>query len=424
MKKYLMMALMMVVGLSGCATHGSLRSSFADLGLDAKLKSGKYEQRVDNFIVIVDGSYSMKEREGAQSRYVLARNLSNAINHGLPGMPLKAGIISFGTSEGIRPTVEVLEFSDFSKAQFEQALASVNKTGWTTSPMDKAIEAAGRKLANVGGTSAIVIVADGICLEKRAIAAAKELKAEMGERLVINTVQVGSNEGGRALMQELAVIGGGVASTSAELAKDSNMGLYIERVFLNQLEAVADSDGDGVPDYLDECPNTPAGIAVGLNGCPPDSDGDGVPDYLDICPDTPANTIVDDNGCPLEKPKGAEDTGRGSWIFNDVLFDTNKWDIKPGLRPIIDEVVRIMNENPNMKMEIQGHTDSRGSDTYNLSLSTKRAEAVKQAIVAKGIAAERLYSNGYGEIKPIADNNTTEGRFMNRRVEFVPVREL
>ena len=198
-----------------------------------------------------------------------------------------------------------------------------------------------------------------------------------------------------------------------------------------------DSDGDGVADYLDKCPGTPKGVEVDKVGCPLDSDGDGVADYLDKCPGTPKGVEVDKVGCPLDSdgdgvpdyldkcpdtPKGAPVNAVGCWIIQGINFDYDKSDIKPEYHERLQTGVRILKDNPTMKVEIQGHTDSKGSDAYNQALSERRAEAVKNYIVAAGIDASRVSSRGFGEKKPITTNETAEGRAKNRRIE-VKIRE-
>ncbi|MBF0423366.1 MAG: OmpA family protein [Magnetococcales bacterium] len=168
-----------------------------------------------------------------------------------------------------------------------------------------------------------------------------------------------------------------------------------------------DSDGDGVPDYLDKCPNTPRGVVVDKVGCPIDSDGDGVPDYLDKCPDT---------------PKGAHVNAVGCWVVENLHFDTDKAVIKQIDFPNLDSVIVVLNQNPAMNVEIQGHTDNKGSRKHNQSLSEYRAEAVRRYFIAKGIVAKRLSTVGYGMDRPIADNGTPQGRAMNRRVQLDPLK--
>ncbi len=197
-----------------------------------------------------------------------------------------------------------------------------------------------------------------------------------------------------------------------------------------------DSDKDGVPDYKDRCPDTPIGVKVDNAGCPLDSDKDGVPDYKDKCPNTPleAKGLVDNAGCPLDSdkdgvpdykdrcpntPEGYKVDEKGCFheVRLEIHFDTNKADIKPEYIPVLEKFAKFLKENPKIKVEIQGHTDSVGSEEYNLKLSQKRAEAVKRVLVEKfGISPDRIIAKGYGESMPIAPNDTEEGRAKNRRV--------
>jgi OOP family OmpA-OmpF porin len=172
-----------------------------------------------------------------------------------------------------------------------------------------------------------------------------------------------------------------------------------------------DSDGDGVPDHLDKCPGTPRGVKVNPDGCPPDTDGDGVPDYLDKCPDTPRGVKVDEHGCPLEKPLAWDDIGA-------VLFDFDRTAIRDDAIPVLEKVLSRLTANPTASIVLEGHTDSVGSESYNLVLSKKRAEAVKTYLVGKGVDSARLATDGLGETQPAAPNDSRDNRQKNRRVEF------
>jgi OOP family OmpA-OmpF porin len=181
-------------------------------------------------------------------------------------------------------------------------------------------------------------------------------------------------------------------------------------VFGGQQEIAArerqDSDGDGVYDYMDMCPDTPSGVDVDSSGCPRDSDGDGVYDYMDKCLGTPIGAGVDERGC---------------WVLKGVQFDIGKATIRPESYAILDEVVDVLDKNPELEIEIQGHTDSTGSAEMNLRLSQNRAASVLEYFVSKGIERTRLSCRGFGMEKPIASNATAEGRAKNRRVELKPV---
>ncbi len=172
--------------------------------------------------------------------------------------------------------------------------------------------------------------------------------------------------------------------------------------------APKDSDGDGVVDRLDRCPNTPAGARVDAQGCELDSDGDGVVDALDQCPNTPRGDQVDAKGCTLAS----------TLQLKGVNFDYDSAALRADARPILDEAVTILKRYPQLRVEVAGHTDDRGSDAYNLDLSQRRAQAVLDYFVQMGIDAARLVPKGYGETAPVADNATDAGRAKNRRVEL------
>lgn len=174
--------------------------------------------------------------------------------------------------------------------------------------------------------------------------------------------------------------------------------------------APLDSDGDGVPDTLDECPGTPAGVAVNAKGCPidGDSDGDGVPDSIDKCPGTLKGFKVDAVGCIVEQ----------TVILRAVNFDFSSDKLTSEARGTLDQLAQSLATQPGLELQIAGHTDSLGPASYNLTLSQKRANAVRAYLIAHGVGAARLKSEGYGEFNPIASNETEEGRAQNRRVEF------
>ena len=182
--------------------------------------------------------------------------------------------------------------------------------------------------------------------------------------------------------------------------------------------APADSDNDGVVDASDQCPNTPANASVDANGCPLDTDKDGVADYLDQCPDSAADDRVDSKGCKLKKVRVDE-------IKLNVQFATNSSVVPQSAMSEIEGVANFMKAHPDLVVDIEGHTDSMGKDSYNKFLSQRRADAVAKVLVEKfGIDAGRVKAIGYGEEKPVATNDTAEGRQANRRVVAVLQQEV
>jgi OOP family OmpA-OmpF porin len=202
---------------------------------------------------------------------------------------------------------------------------------------------------------------------------------------------------------------------------------------LNEKPAIdlVDSDGDGVMDRFDKCPNTPKGTRVDGSGCPlpemkteiiketitslsgeecpvkidgPDRDRDGVPDDVDQCPNTPCDFSVDDKGCPVKANLM-------------IHFATDKAEITPESRPLVKKFAEFLIRNKGSLVHIIGHTDWRGSDQYNMALSKRRAKAVRDALIEYGVSASRLSTEGRGEREPIASNKTPEGMALNRRTE-------
>lgn len=173
-----------------------------------------------------------------------------------------------------------------------------------------------------------------------------------------------------------------------------------------------DQDGDDVLGEQDLCPDQAGPIEN--KGCPEtDRDGDGVVDRLDRCPDAPATERGKD-GCPLARIQGDK-----ILILEQVHFATGQDVILPESFPTLQEVARILKEHPELEhVLVEGHTDIRASDTYNMHLSRRRAASVMRYLLDQGIASERLHSEGFGRHRPIAPNTSEAGMAINRRVEF------
>jgi outer membrane protein OmpA-like peptidoglycan-associated protein len=206
-----------------------------------------------------------------------------------------------------------------------------------------------------------------------------------------------------------------------------------------------DADGDAVADGIDQCPNTPAGATVDATGCPTDNDKDGVFDGLDKCPGTPAGTEVDSAGCQRSKDTdgdGVDDTkdkcpgtaagtrvdaagcpilfteARTPVILRGVTFEVGKSALRPESFTVLDIVAASLVANPDIRIEIAGHTDNTGSAATNTRLSQSRADAVRAYLAQKGVGPDRMIAKGYGPSVPVAPNTTAAGRAQNRRVEL------
>jgi len=197
----------------------------------------------------------------------------------------------------------------------------------------------------------------------------------------------------------------------------------------------SDSDLDGVFDKDDKCPNTPKGHLVDEQGCSLDTDKDGVTDSLDQCPDTPLDAPVDEVGCLLDSDldgvfdykdacpgtiSGVKVDAKGCSIFKALKlnFKVNSYEVLADSMPKVVDFATFMKAYPAYKAQIVGHTDSTGKEDANMKLSLARAGELKRLLVLNGVEASRLDVSGRGELEPIADNRSKEGRKENRRIEI------
>jgi OOP family OmpA-OmpF porin len=350
----------------------------------ATFAADQYEPKVDNFVVILDTSYSMNHKYGEKRKVEIAKEFLDAMNQTLPELNYNGALITFGHDDSI-----MLDYglTQYSTSGFGSALnATKPPSGNSSFPLKAAITAAAGELKSSQGQIPVIIVSDGENMDKAPVEAAKALKGEFGDRLCIYTVLVGDNPAGEALMKQVAAAGECGGSASADGFQDSgDMGDFVKSVFLAK-----------------------AAPPMVVAPKPMDSDGDGVTDDLDQCPNTPKGATVDARGC---------------WTYAaKVMYDFDSAEIKSEAFPMLDEAVLILKKNPEIKVEIDGHTDNVGPAAYNMTLSERRAKSIMKYFVDHGVEAERLTIKGFGFTKPAASNDTKEGRAKNRRVELTPIK--
>jgi len=199
-----------------------------------------------------------------------------------------------------------------------------------------------------------------------------------------------------------------------------------------------DDDEDHIINSVDECPNTPIGVAVDRVGCTLDSDMDGVPSSQDHCPASRAGADVDEYGCENDEDKdgvldhhdscpntraGARTDVNGCEIKDiiglpGVNFESGRDVLLPGTEYLLQSAADTLIKHPDLHIEVAGHSDDVGSDNQNIGLSMRRAKMVRNYLIGFGVDESRLTFKGYGEAQPIADNSTADGRATNRRVEL------
>jgi OOP family OmpA-OmpF porin len=409
--------LITAVFMTACTASYKPVPSFQAQSIDME----SHEKKVAHLVLIFDASASMVTGHEGYQKLDIAKSVVNNFNTTMPDSDIQVTAYSFGHAESISAqTVEAqLPLQPYNRQGLSAAVDRVD-SGGGISRLDSAIADAAAQLSSLADPIAMVIVSDGQDMGMAPLEAAKELKAHHGDRLCIHTVHVGNAADGQALLDQIANASGcGGAVNADELASGTAMNRFVSNVLLSKK---MDQDGDRVADNLDRCPDTPRGAAVDENGCPLDSDKDGVADFKDDCPDTRAGTTVDASGCTVvAATKSAEVTDAGTWLYKDIQFENNQADLKPGSYGTLDEISTALKAQSGLNIEIQGHTDGKGARSYNLLLSQNRAESVKSYLETMGIDPARMTVRGYGPDRPIASNDSKEGRAKNRRVEIKPI---
>ena len=376
--------LMAITLLFGCATPQvqPTRSLFSPSKLDAD----HYQPKVEHFVVIWDTSSSMSGEYSGYSKFKISQDYLSALNQTIPELEYDGALRSFVELKSVpeKSTPLVYGPTKYSTAGFESALKDVKGPVKDSAvSLSEAISATEKDLRATRGTTAIIVLSDGINIDQMTEKAVQNLKNQFGDRICVYPIRIGDDPEGIKQMQRITATGAcGFPVVVVDHKTSYSMGDLVEDIFLTKIEE-------------------PAPIPVAK---PIDSDRDGVPDDRDKCPDTPRGATVDERGC---------------WTFAAVLlFDFDSVKIKSEAYPVLNEAADILQKNPEINVEIDGHTCHIGSAEYNLNLSKRRAEAVMEYFVGKGVNARRLATNGYGLTRPVASNSTKDGRAKNRRVEL------
>ena len=376
--------------LTGCAQlkpHKKVTEpleTFVPQDFRSKSQDVEYVSKIDGFVIILDSSASMQDEylgavNKGHPKFTVAKDILARMNNTLPPIDAKCAFVTFGHGQ-FKPfeTSVAFELKQYSRGLLEDVLAMATPPQGS-SPAGTGIKDAWNLLLTSGGQKAVILVSDGEDLIGCPLERTKDLKEMYGNSVCVYTIFMGNTAEGRESLKDIAREAGcGFSVTADEVASSEDMADFVEKVFLT---AVPIQDVD--------------------------SDGDGVYDRKDECPDTPKGAIVDSRGC---------------WVVKGVIFDYKKWDIKDEFNANLRNIADVLQQNPNLCVRIEGHTDNIGSLEYNIDLSKKRANAVKDFLVKKGILESRVTTEGFGFKRPIASNDTEEGRSQNRRAEIVPVK--
>ncbi|MGD0275194.1 MAG: OmpA family protein [Syntrophales bacterium] len=363
---------------------GSALASSQDL--NAKLKSGQYVQNANNVYIIFDKSGSMLDSYADKEKFDIEKTLVSSFNRTIPDLDLQAALRTFGNN-----------FANFNVTNLKYGVTKYNADAvdntvkkihlpFGDSPLDVAITAAGNDLQPLQGKSAFVIFTDGEDMGNALVKAATNVKDAFGDRLCIYTVQIGNDEKGAKLLNQIARAGQcGFAVQGDKLASDAEMTDFVEKIFL----AAAPPP-------------------------PPAKE----PEVVAPPPPPPPPPVVEEKKAPepvTEVEKKIIEKGRVNLM---IEFDTGKAVVKPKYYKEIQNVADVMKKHPDLNIVVEGHTDNVGGAKYNLNLSQKRAEAVKKVMEIRfEIAASLVKAQGFGYSRPLASNKTPDGRQKNRRVE-------
>jgi OOP family OmpA-OmpF porin len=377
----LMIAVVALVGISGCAT--TLRPIPAQ-DLNPKLQSGALVQKTNNFEMILDTSASMDEahswmyvdsdlspdtyRNIQTTKLEYMQQMAQLFNNTIPNIKLTAGLRDFaGRQALVRDYNTKLWYgmAPYVKPDLGKAIFTVNTAG-VESPLDLALDAATMDLKPLAGKSAVIIFSDGLEMPK-AVASAQAMKAALGENICIYTVQIGNDPEGTALLRQVVKAGDcGAYVTGQEVSTAAGMSAFVERIFL------------GPPPPAAPAPETP--VVVPPVVVPPA----GVPEKLEA-----------------------------------IYFDFDKYLIKPEDREALKRNAEWLQKNTDKKVVIEGNCDERGTNEYNMALGQRRADAAAKYLMDLGIGKDRIGTVSYGEEKPLCKESNETCWSKNRRDDFI-----
>ena len=361
---------------SACSSPPTVTTAF-----DATQLSPRANERIeiDRAFLLVDVSGSIDRR----SKFPDTKALVEAFVQGMPEGRYATGVIGFGGDQR-----DSLRLAPFSRSAVAGKVSSVSHLGEDT-PLPSVLDEVRAQVARTSGHTAVVLFTDGLptvaSREQPAeptLAAARQLLRSQSGRLCFHTVQVGDDPEGAALLRQLAELTPcGSMRSATSVQNGSDLLIAQRQIFL----------GASLP---------------GVAAAPRDADRDGIADDRDRCPRTPSGAEVDTRGC---------------WVLTGLNFALDSSSIDSRGNRELDNVARILRENPEIRVRIDGHTDSSGAASYNLGLSERRARALETHLESVGIAGGRMDTRGHGETDPIADNATTVGRAINRRAQLTRI---
>jgi len=342
------------------------------------LSSKGYVPRVQTFVILVDGSSSMRAKTHGFDKIDVARAAAQSLARAIPPLDYRGGVRAFG-QERLYPNGETTLLYGMDRYSASRARDAIDRVecSYGDTPLSTALDAAAHDLSGATGETAVFVISDGLEMGNDEVAAARRLHQRANA--CIYAIQVGVSRDGTEMLQRIVDAAG--------------CGEVVPVWDLKQKHAMSHV--------------VIAGLLAG------DGDRDGVADNKDRCLDTAAGTPVDANGCP---PKGLEVTN-DLWRL-PVRFAFDSTVIEGEYRQALDDIAVYLKRNKHVSMVVEGHADGMGDAQYNQRLSERRALVTRDYLVSRGVAAGRLSVEAYGASQPIADNDSRANRAKNRRTQF------
>lgn len=317
------------------------------------------EPKIDVFAMLFDQSGSMAEAYKGEKKVAIAKQCVTSLNQAIPSLEYQGALKCFS------PSQVLVSMESYNGEKFGDAIAGI-PTKYSTinrlTALGDAIHTLDCLLAKTQGKVAAIVISDGENTTGRdPIEAAECIVDKYRDRICIHTILIGDSPRGAEAMETIAGLNNCEATTAEALKEKSVLDSFVEKVFYT---------------YREEAPR------------------------------------------PVAKPRPKPEVVPKKIVLRGIKFDLDKADIRPGSEPTLNAAVQMLKENPDVKVSIEGHTCSLGSDDYNQRLSEKRAQSVLGYLIGKGVDPSRLTATGLGESRPIADNQTEEGRRLNRRIEL------
>jgi len=390
--------------------------------------------KIDNFYVILDSSGSMGLKYFTEEKITKALDFLSKLNDTLGNIPdfqTKVIFTTFGKRLWDKRTYV---WSDGPQEYNHNNFGNILNMDYFPNGktiMSKALQKATTDIKSIDGFTAVIIISDGNENNIFSIKIAQQLKEQLGKRVQINSILVGDSSHGRRVLLELSRIGEGIFKNIDELSSPIHVAEYVNSVFftnnckdkldqstkrniieydqnsysLNQQKSISVEQSQSQTQSQTQTQTIKYGEALihERQEISKDSDGDGIKDEADHCPNSPRGASIDHQGC---------------WKISKIYYKSEKESIPKDYYAYLDEIADVMKKNPELRLKISGYSDSIGSSVYNQLLSENRAKEVMRYILNQGISRTRLLYKGYGELDPLLPNDTEEGRMKNRRVEF------